>query len=228
MKTKILEKYKAIATEIYRSNPNVPDAGLSHYLLKDMQKAGFDPNQQRNPDGTWGDGGKMLAFEEKIRRNKKESATVYDKNGDEVFFQAGDEYEVPFTNEQMRMAISNGSILTHNHPESKSFSDNDMLLLVTMRLDEIRAVGEDYTYSMKYNKPTNMEFVEQWDKMNSALKESRKHAGKIVDDWFYKSPQSNADVDKANMMITWIAMEYLSEETTFGKKHLTYKVEDYD
>lgn len=57
MKTEALERYKEIAENIYRKYPNISDKGLSFYLLKDLQKAGFNPNQPRNEDGTWGGGG---------------------------------------------------------------------------------------------------------------------------------------------------------------------------
>lgn len=56
MEPKLLTKYKQIAINLYKKYPNISDEALSYYLHKDS-KAGFDPNQRRNPDGTWGNNG---------------------------------------------------------------------------------------------------------------------------------------------------------------------------
>lgn len=60
MEKSVLEKYKSIAEHIYRKNPDISDRELSVVLLTDMFKAGFNPNQERNPDGTWGSGGQAI------------------------------------------------------------------------------------------------------------------------------------------------------------------------
>lgn len=97
--------------------------------------------------------------ENEIREQLFESAFVYDSKGNLVFGKEGAQYEVEFTEEELR--LMKGNILTHNHPRGleypdsdprswgNSFSDDDIFLASTHELAEIRAVTPKQRFSMK-------------------------------------------------------------------------------
>jgi len=92
----------------------------------------------------------LIKVEKRIKNNKKESAYLFDKDGNRIFRKQGGEHSVSFTTEEAAQMKDN--ILTHNHPLGGAFSDADVKLMLYMDLDEIRAVGKNAKYSMKIDK----------------------------------------------------------------------------
>ena len=91
----------------------------------------------------------LRALENSIRRNKTETAYVYGADGKLLFSQDGTEKEVHFTSEQG--SAMEGGILTHNHPGKmgNGFSRQDVNLLISRNLLEMRAVHRDGIHSLK-------------------------------------------------------------------------------
>ena len=100
-------------------------------------------------------GKNIESFESKIINQKYESAAVY-VNGKEVFSKDGNSNSVSFS-EQEAKQMKDG-VLTHNHPQGRSFSYNDISTYVQTGLKEIRAVGVDLHDGNKYLYTLNGKF----------------------------------------------------------------------
>lgn len=87
-------------------------------------------------------------IEDQIRHQDMESSALVDKDGNVLFFKDGIENEVSFTKEECLMMRDN--ILTHNHPGSSMFSNEDVDLWAYWGLQGIRATTrEGVTYSIE-------------------------------------------------------------------------------
>lgn len=86
----------------------------------------------------------LTKVEKKIRTQSIETAYVFDKNGKELINKDGGEDYVNFTKEEV--LLFKDAILTHNHPMDKSFSIEDVQMLMRYDLAEIRAVGIKNTH----------------------------------------------------------------------------------
>jgi hypothetical protein len=101
------------------------------------QKAGFKPGQQRDKDGKWIDKwAGMKTREQEIKDQKKETALIYDADGNLLQEIGGSEHHV-----EIPLLQDGAHILTHNHPNSSSFSRADIAYLLNTDIDKIRAVG---------------------------------------------------------------------------------------
>ena len=89
----------------------------------------------------------LLSVESKIRHLDHENAKVYDYTGRLVVDKHGDYMGVNFTPDEERRMY--GCTLTHNHPQSASFSPNDVFLACFLGLKEIRAVTPNFVYVLK-------------------------------------------------------------------------------
>ena len=90
----------------------------------------------------------MKAAEKNIKNNKAETAVLLDNQGNILFSESqGIKNQVTFTNEQV--AMMKGANLTHNHPSSGTFSNEDVELLVKKELRTIRATSELRTYQLR-------------------------------------------------------------------------------
>lgn len=85
--------------------------------------------------------------ENKIYRDKVESAILLDSKGNTIFTESSNASNyVQFTPEQL--AKMKGANLTHNHPSNSTFSGADISLLTYRELKTIRATGENRTYQL--------------------------------------------------------------------------------
>lgn len=85
----------------------------------------------------------LQEVEQKIRNQKFESAALV-KDGKQLYFKDGEAAKVQFTEEEAQMM--KGGILTHNHPSSRSFSGQDIVMLFGRDMAEIRAVSPKVGY----------------------------------------------------------------------------------
>ena len=182
-------------------------------------KAGFDPNQTRSADGTWGQQNNLKSFENRIKDNNFETAGVYNEDGELIFEKEGNINSVTFTDSELDLIKKEGYVFTHNHPTSKSFSKADISFLIGHDLKEMRAVGDDGVFSMKLLKNdaiTDVKFVLQYEV-------SRKYSKIMTDNWF-NSNDGTKDwvVDEANRMIVTKTWDHLSK-SDFGKEYLDYQ-----
>lgn len=109
--------------------------------------------------------------EDRIRNQNYESAAIIDKDGNELLFKDGARSSVGFTPAECRMMQDN--TLTHNHPRSSMFSDEDIKCFTVNDMQEIRATTrEGVTYSIKrgegYSKADGQVFLLEYQ-INSGL-----------------------------------------------------------
>ena len=130
-------------------------------------------------------------FENKIRNQKFESAGLFDKKGSLIFKKNGAAQSVKFSDDELQQMI--GKYLTHNHPLDQSFSPEDIYVLATSGLFEIRAVTETRTFVMTCNKrfTNKREFTQLKSTItritNKTLKRLRKsfRNGEITEQQYY-------------------------------------------
>ncbi len=122
--------------------------------------------------------------EKNLKGLKQERAILYDCSGKNVFHKTGGKHSVSFTLEETKMM--QGGVLTHNHPGGATFSPDDINMLRTAKLNEIRAVGRDGIYCLK--QPSF------WDRRIDSMKDIAEQYNKIVEElreeieqWCYKN-----------------------------------------
>lgn len=93
----------------------------------------------------------LQAAETELRfreRQLPELCHVFDRNGNWLFGVEGGADRILFSDSEL--AQMDGALLTHNHPTGRSFSPEDITLLVYRGLQELRAVTRDYVYTASY------------------------------------------------------------------------------
>ena len=87
-------------------------------------------------------------FEKTIRTRKvNEVLGAVDDKGKLALSKIGGKDYVTLTDSEVK--IIKGKTVTHNHPSSQAFSPEDIRLSTIANVKEMRAVGDQYTYSMK-------------------------------------------------------------------------------
>ncbi|MFQ5638224.1 MAG: phage minor head protein [bacterium] len=82
------------------------------------------------------------------RPTSTEHAFIFDKNDNLVFSKTGGISQVEFTHQELSKFGKN-AVFTHNHPAGNSFSFEDIGMAIDWDMAEMRAVGSQFTYSMK-------------------------------------------------------------------------------
>ena len=107
----------------------------------------------------------LAATEASIRNERTENSFIFDEQGNEVY-RSGRNAEQRFSSDPKLNALMNkvyngsnrtfldeskitNNIITHNHPNNKSFSNEDLHAAIGYNASEIRAVGPTRTYSLK-------------------------------------------------------------------------------
>lgn len=115
----------------------------------------FDYNQIGFEERTGGiEGTSLLSltaaqiFEKSIPSDNKEHVAVINENGEILFTKKGLFDEVVFENEEIQK-MRNSEIITHNHPEDKSFSVEDVFLALSLGVKELRVKTPVNTYYFK-------------------------------------------------------------------------------
>ena len=92
-------------------------------------------------------------FENSIKNQSIEHGMLIEKSGKIILLKDGDKNSLRFTDtEYDRAKTFKNLIFTHNHPSGKSFSIEDIFMAAAWGFKEERAVGEKYTYIMKFGK----------------------------------------------------------------------------
>lgn len=82
-----------------------------------------------------------------ISGDKRESAILYNSQGERIFVKKGKKDSVTFTKDEIAK-MKNG-VLTHNHPNGTVFSPDDINMLRRGQLSEIRACNSLGTYVLR-------------------------------------------------------------------------------
>ena len=102
--------------------------------------------------GSRGLASKIRGVESSIRNLDVEHSYIFDSNGKLLEHNVGNEGAVESANQNPEFYASKGITMTHNHPEDKSFSANDVSFGVRTNANEIRATSKEHTYSLKPGK----------------------------------------------------------------------------
>lgn len=126
---------------------------------------------------------KLYENERILSSNNFETAILYDEDGNVIFKKKGNADSVSFSEKEKKQM--KGCVLTHNHPNGSVFSSNDINMLRTGILSEIRACNSKGTYVLRRSDDWNSEistFEEldkrYWEAMNLAGCEFAEKAAK--------------------------------------------------
>lgn len=90
----------------------------------------------------------LKTVEAEIRYNDYETGIAFHEDGTELLRKKGNRNSVRYTGIE-GLKMENAEVYTHNHPGGSSFSGGDLEFGASLKIKEMRAVGTDYTYSIK-------------------------------------------------------------------------------
>ena len=160
----------------------------------------------RAPRGTAGVPAAIASVENQIRNGTTERLYVFSQNGTLLGEQQGGETNV------QSIPNSENAIVTHNHPVNPSAYDyppslsvGDINTALSQGVAEIRAVGEGYTYSMKFDPAIRSD--RRWaNDFQARIAEVRLDVGDSLRERGVSRTQFRAEIDH----LTWeqMAKEY--------------------
>ncbi len=107
----------------------------------------------------------LLSEESKIAGNTDfETALAFDRDGNIIFRKKGVKDQVEFTQAEIER-MRNSPLFTHNHPSGSSLSAQDVHFATGVNINEMRAVGQDYAYSIAHAG----ERWPEWSKLNAEI-----------------------------------------------------------
>lgn len=158
---------------------------------------------------------KLHEVEDKIRNQNFESASIVNKNGEELLFKDGQKSEVSFSHSES--LLMRGNTLTHNHPRCSMFSKEDLQCMAMNDMYEIRATNRDgTTYSMKqgkgYSKEGAINFAKRY---GSEYPNSSSYAQRDLDNRGFgdKIWRGEISMDEANREFGRASAKYMVEWT---------------
>lgn len=159
----------------------------------------------------------IAKIENKIRNKPVEHAALVNENGDILFDKTeGSTNIVNFTPEEC--AMMKDATLTHNHPGGTTFSPEDVGLLTTRGLQEIRAVHTNGVYTLtrnyKIGDKVPSHYKNAWLDYRSAITSYVKNTTDAI---YAKT----GDANKCNKMVSDYKKSWLSSHAAYYG--LTYK-----
>ena len=152
----------------------------------------------------------LAARESAIRGNNFETLYALDANGNEIFKKVGSSHEVSYGMDGHK---TKDAIVTHNHPGGASFSHQDVAGMVYYDQKEMRATGQEYTFSIK--RPEKGWGV-SWKTAQGAFKRANANARKA----FRKQSTGNAASDRK----LWISLTHQYNEKAAKRLGWDYSV----
>lgn len=164
----------------------------------------------------------IRALEEKIKKQDFESAALFDKEGNQLFFKDGQSNFVKFTDEEG--AQMKDGILTHNHPRNSPFSIEDVETFLDAELYEIRAVTTDRGVSVLRRTDAKDAmfdarlFKQEYEYL---FTNAARRATQELDDKGYREKIENGDISEkqANNEHGEIMLNYLIKSTSRWAVH---------
>ena len=127
------------------------------------EQGGSGPGDGAEGTSALSDSARILinTFEERVRTSAVEHIVVVAPDGTVLAKNTGNSTQVGF---QLSKKAAVGATLTHNHPNSASFSHGDINVALKYRLSCIRASSEKYLYEITPKKGKEFNYPSGWDK----------------------------------------------------------------
>lgn len=156
--------------------------------------------------------GIIASAESSIRENRFETAFAWDESGKQVYAKVGGKDYVDVRD------VPENTIVTHNHPSGTSFSQGDVEQMIRGNYKELRAVGKDYTYTLK--RPET-----GWpiSTARATIEFARARAkAKVETDRYFFAGVGNSRARAATLAISDLTMKYFSKSTgiEYTRKHV--------
>ena len=160
----------------------------------------------------------LASIEDRIKGDSVETAALVSESGEILFDKSeGLANVVHFTQEEVAMMRDN--TLTHNHPSSNTFSSDDVNLIVSSGLHEIRAVTPEGTvYSLTRNYGIGEAIPTSYMKFGGNYK---KAVDKYVKGTVDKIWAETGNANLCNKMVSDYRRQWLSNNSS--KYGMTYK-----
>jgi len=134
-------------------------------------------------------------YENTIRDQTFESCGVFGVDGKHLLHKDGERAYITFTPEEA--SNFKGAIFTHNHPNGRSFSKEDVSIACRTGMKELRAItpqSKGKTYILRMKDGTNMS-PDIWDKIEPSFNKNNKE---IHDEFSNKIRSGDMTIDEAN------------------------------
>lgn len=163
----------------------------------------------------------ILEYEDKIRKRKTEKAVMFDTKGNVIIDKSGSKDSVAFDYNEVELMKKTGSVMTHNHPSSSSFSGADFKICNTLKGKMIRVASEFFDYELKLDENFN-----QVDKALGLFKKSKEKWIKKLSRRFIEKDKALADpkdkerlFDRFNHIVSHLSWKDVAKEL----KGITYQ-----
>jgi hypothetical protein len=121
---------------------------------------------------------------------------------------AGQEDKITYSDDELK--LMQGAIFTHNHPRGRSFSPEDVNLLLVHGLKEIRAIGRNYRYIMS---PPPDDPIGVYVRLQNRLQEV---AGTVGADLLGRFDAGEITRNEADMQFLHLVWTRLAKEVKLG------------
>lgn len=158
---------------------------------------------------------KIESREAGIQYNNKETAIAFNKQGEVVVEKVGSETSVRFTKKELEKI--EGNIFTHNHPSSKSFSEDDIGFAFKNKLSEMRVTSAEYQYSLT-SKVGNLDSKDLKDVMVSYSLIKQKTKTKLLE----MVHKNIIGIQRANELVDHLTLRKLVNDKFLKKLGLVY------
>lgn len=168
---------------------------------------------------------KLKFFEDKIVResgNKFEIAYVCSPEGNDILYKEGNKDSIAFDPEEINILKESKAIFTHNHPNSRCFSLQDLILSIHLKMQEIRAVAVEsikgngtWVFEVGSLKEYS-EFKQEYTRINNSIHdeifEKMREAKEISDE------EEDKVITYGNLAHHYLVLDRLMNNTYYGKK----------
>lgn len=163
----------------------------------------------------------------KDSKNKKEIGAFYDKNGKVLFRKVGTKHKVNFYKDEIGDLDFSKSILTHNHPNSASFSIDDIVFASKIGIKEIRAIAPEsklgsVVFRLKPKKGESWPSVDLLKHEFGWLRKKNK-SSTVIKKWMLDNPKWSRQIDAVMLERRSFMDKYKNKEIALSEYGVLFK-----
>jgi len=163
----------------------------------------------------------------KDSKNKKEIGAFYDKNGKVLFRKVGTKHKVNFYKDEIGDLDFSKSILTHNHPNSASFSIDDIVFASKIGIKEIRAIAPEsklgsVVFRLKPKKGESWPSVDLLKHEFGWLRKKHK-SSTVIKKWMLDNPKWSRQIDAVMLERRSFMDKYKNKEIGLSEYGVLFK-----
>ncbi len=163
---------------------------------------------------------RLAAYENRIRSDQVETAVVFDAKGNVLIDKSdGNENQVAFDSSDLPQL--HDAILTHNHPNGSTFSDDDLNLAYTCGVRILRACHENGFYQIERQFKIGEDVPYHYEDFGYDYDRAvAQYQATTVDQVWFSSAQTYEDAERCNTMLNDYRRDWLRQNAArYGWKY---------